>query len=493
MKNELKNAMQLARELGADFADIRVKDIRSEGLRMEDGVLTSASNMRSLGYGVRVYAKGAMGFAAANDLGELEKTVHAAYDIALASQALLNEPAQLDEKKPAQATYKTPMVTDPFSVDLAQKLELLSLCHRNMHSAWEGHTFGEKPRLRTMGNLDFRTDIVTFADTDGSFIEQSFCQCTANIAATCISKTDTQARKYINVIRGGYEVIEALDLGNIAHGLAQEAAVIIEADDCPSGEFDVILTPRQMFLQIHESVGHPTELDRVLGSEAAYAGRSFLAPEDFPAEGNARSAEPLVYGSPLVNIVADAHTPGGLGTFAFDDEGVPAQCIDLIKDGKFVGFQTSRAYSRHIGQNSGGAGLSDGWRNLPIVRMTNINMLPGQQTMDELIEGIEYGFIFDENKSWSIDDLRINFQFACEIAHEIKDGKRTGNVFKNPIYSGKTTEFWGSCDGVGNADTWELVGVPNCGKGQPAQIMRVSHGSSPSRFRKVKVGVSDVK
>jgi len=486
MKNQITQAMALARTLGADFADIRVKDIRIENLYLEDGVLTAANNTRSLGYGVRVYAGGALGFAAGSDVAAMDAVVRQAYDIAQASRTLLNEPAVLDEKAPAQGTYATPVQKNPFDVPMAERLALLTACHNNMHGAWESHHFAaEKPRFRTMGNLEFRRDFVTFADTDGSFIEQDFVQCTGNIAATCISADDTQARKYINVVRGGFEVIEAMDLPNIAHGLAQEAAAIIEAPDCPSGEFDIILTPRQMFLQIHESVGHPTELDRVLGSEAAFAGRSFIKTEDFPGG--------FQYGSALVNIVADAHCPGGLGTFAYDDEGVPAQNIPLITDGRFVGFQTSRAYSRVAGVNSGGAGLSDGWRNLPIVRMTNINMLPGDQTLDELIAGIEYGFIFDENKSWSIDDLRINFQFACEIAHEIKDGKRTGKVFKNPIYAGKTTEFWASCDGVGNADTWQLVGVPNCGKGQPMQVMRVSHGSSPTRFRKVKVGVQDVK
>ncbi|MCL2202937.1 MAG: TldD/PmbA family protein [Defluviitaleaceae bacterium] len=493
MKEQLTAAMKLACALGADFADVRVKDIRSENLRMENGLVTNTARSRSMGYGVRVYAGGALGFAAGNVLEDMENVVRQAYDIAKASQTLLKNPAQLDEKKPAQGTYATEVKTDPFAVPMAEKLEILQQCEKAIRGVWETHSFATPMKFRTGMNLDFRSDGVIFADTDGSYIQQDFCQCTARIEATVISETDTQTRKYINVVRGGFEGIVAMDLPNRAHGLAQEAAAIIEAPDCPSGEFDVILTPRQMFLQIHESVGHPTELDRVLGSEAAFAGRSFLTTGDYPAAGSAREKDPLIYGSTHVTIVADAHCPGGLGTFAYDDEGVPAQCITLIDKGKFTGFQTSRDYAQAIGQNSGGAGISDGWRNLPIVRMTNINMLPGDKTLEELIAGIEYGFIFDENKSWSIDDLRNNFQFACEIAHEIKDGKRTGAVFKNPIYSGKTTEFWASCDGVGNPDTWELVGVPNCGKGQPMQMMRVSHGSSPTRFRKVKVGVQDVR
>ncbi|MCL2188227.1 MAG: TldD/PmbA family protein [Defluviitaleaceae bacterium] len=485
MKEQLTKAMQLARELGADFADIRMKDIRMESLRMEDGALMSASNSRSQGFGVRVYVGGAMGFAAGSDAAKMEEVVREAYAIAQASKTLLNVPARLDEKKAAQGTYKTPVEIDPFGVSISEKLALLGACEKSIRGVWEGHNFSQQMKFKTSMNMDFRSDAVIFADTDGSYIVQDFCQGTAFVGATIISDSDTQERSYINVVRGGFEGIKAMDLPNKAHGLAQEAAAIIEAEDCPSGVFDVILTPRQMFLQIHESVGHPTELDRVMGSEAAYAGRSFIEPANL-------KEKPLTYGSEQVTIVADAHCPGGLGTFAFDDEGVPAQCVTLIDKGKFTGFQTSRDNAHVIGKNSGGAGLSDGWRNLPLVRMTNINMLHGDKTMDELIAGIEYGFIFDENKSWSIDDLRVNFQFACEIAHEIKNGKRTGKVFKNPIYSGKTTEFWASCDGVGNKDTWELVGVPNCGKGQPTQIMRVSHGSSPSRFRNVKVGVQDV-
>jgi len=485
MKEKMQKAMDFARKLGADFADIRCKDIRIESITMENGLVTGVQKSRSLGYGIRIYKDGALGFAASSDMEGLEQTVQAAYDTALASKTVLKQPVKLDSKPPAQGTYKTQVGQNPFEVAMTDKLAILNACEKSIRGVWEGHTFSSPMQFRTLHNLAFRSDEVFFADTEGSFTEQFFCQNTANINATVISDSDTQTRKYINVVRGGFEGIVEMDLPNRAHGLAQEAAAIIEAPDCPSGVFDVILTPRQMFLQIHESVGHPTELDRVMGSEAAFAGRSFIHAEDLK--------KPFMYGSEQVTIVADAHCPGGLGTFAYDDEGVKAQCITLIDKGKFAGFQTSRDNAPIIGQDSGGAGISDGWRNLPIVRMTNINMLPGDKTMDELIAGMEYGFIFDENKSWSIDDLRINFQFACEIAHEVKDGKRTGKVFKNPIYSGKTTEFWASCDGVGNPDTWELVGVPNCGKGQPMQMMRVSHGSSPSRFRNVKVGVSDVK
>ena len=477
MKQAMQNAMLYAKTLGADFADMRLKDIRMENLRVEDGQVQAASTERSQGYGIRVYVNGAMGFVASNDLDKMNETVQAAYDLAQASLTLLAEKAELDSKPPVTARYATPMETDPFTVPLKDKLALMKECDKNMRD--QGAT-------KTSISFNFRKDDVRFADTDGSFIEQNFCQCEIALGTYAISEADAQRRTYNSVVRAGYESVLELGLPQVASTLGREVVELLNAPECPSGRFDVILMPRQMFLQIHESVGHPTELDRVLGSEAAFAGRSFVEPANL-------DEKPLQYGSEHVTIVADATCPRGLGTFAYDDEGVPAQNVTLIDKGKFVAFQTSRDNACKVGLNSTGAGLSDGWKNLPIVRMTNINLLPGQFTLDELISGIEYGFLFDQNKSWSIDDLRVNFQFACELAREIKDGKLTGRVFKNPIYSGKTAEFWGSCDGTANADHWELIGTPNCGKGQPMQVMRVSHGSAPTRFRKVKVGVSDVK
>ena len=478
MKEKLQAAMSYAKKLGADFADIRVKDIQMESTRVETGSLVSASNERSLGYGVRVYVDGSMGFAASNDMQAIETTVEEAFNIAKASLTLQGNKVELDTKEAVTATYKTPVLQDPFEIPFAEKLSLMMDCDKNMRAS-QGVS-------RTYVSFNFRKDDVIFACTDGSYIEQNFCQCDVSLGAIATNDTDMQRRSYCDVIRAGFESVREKDLPNRAMTIGQEAVQLLAAQDCPSGTYDVIITPRQLFLQIHESVGHPTELDRVLGSEAAFAGRSFLEPANV-------LDKPITYGSKHVTLVADATCPRGLGTFAYDDEGVPAQNITLVDKGEFVAFQTSRDNARHVGQNSSGGGLSDGWRNLPIVRMTNINLMPGDATLNQLIEGMEYGFIFDENKSWSIDDLRVNFQFACELAWEVKDGKLTGKIFKNPIYSGKTTEFWGSCDGVANADFWELVGVPNCGKGQPMQVMRVSHGSSPARFRNIKVGVNDVK
>jgi len=262
--------------------------------------------------------------------------------------------------------------------------------------------------------------------------------------------------------------------------VAEEAVALHSADQCPEGRFDLILDTSQLGLQIHESIGHPIELDRVLGSEANYAGMSFLTLDKLNR---------LQYGSEIVNVVCDSrvdHGPG-LGTFGFDDEGVPAQCTDIIRNGQFVGYMTSRETAAVVGeQRSNGTMRADGWARIPLIRMTNVSLKPGAQTLDEVFSA-DRGIYMETNKSWSIDDKRYNFQFGCEIAWEIKNGKRV-RMLKNPSYSGITTEFWNSMDAICSRDEWTLWGTPNCGKGQPQQVVGTGHGASPARFRNIRVG-----
>jgi TldD protein len=252
------------------------------------------------------------------------------------------------------------------------------------------------------------------------------------------------------------------------------------ADQCPEGEFDLILDSSQLGLQIHESIGHPIELDRVLGSEANYAGMSFLTLDQLGR---------LRYGSEIVNVVCDArleHGPG-LGTFAFDDEGVPAQATDIIRGGRFVGYMTSRETAAAIGQTrSNGCMRADGWERLPLIRMTNVSLLAGEQSLEEVF-GADHAIYMETNRSWSIDDKRYNFQFGCEIGWEMRGGKRV-RMLKNPSYSGISTEFWNACAAIAGPQHWTLWGVPNCGKGQPEQVMGTGHGASPARFRNIRIG-----
>ena len=470
MNEKIQEAIAYIKGLKTDYGDIRFKDIAQENIKTENGKIANLSTNRSRGAGVRIYVNGAMGFAATNDINNLNDTVQLAYDTALASGMLLCNPVRLSPKEAIKAEYSTQISIDPFAaVSIGEKIEVLMSCNEAMGSV-NGVSSYE-------AFMDFRREDVIFADTDGSFITQTFFQSGGGIVARAsVGSGDTQQRSYGNILAAGYEAVLDLKLPEHSKDIAHEAVALSQSDNCPGGEFDVILMPTQLHLQIHESIGHPTELDRVLGSEAAFAGASFLTPDSFG----------LKYGSEHVTIAADTTDGLGLGTIGYDDEGIPAQRVALIEKGIFKNFQTSRDNAPTIGQSSYGMGIADGWNNLPIVRMTNINMQPGAFSFDELISGIGYGLLLEENKSWSIDDKRINFQFACEIAREIKDGKLTGKIFKNPIYTGTTVEFWGNCDGVCSEKYRQMVGLPNCGKGQPMQIMRVGHASQPARFRKVR-------
>ncbi|HUI37057.1 MAG TPA: TldD/PmbA family protein, partial [Gaiellaceae bacterium] len=240
----------------------------------------------------------------------------------------------------------------------------------------------------------------------------------------------------------------------------------------------VVIDAEQTGLQVHESVGHPTELDRVYGTEAAYAGTSFVKADDLGS---------LRYGSEHMNITADSTTPGGLGSFAFDDEGVPAGREPVVREGILRGFLTSRETAARIGSSSGGSMRADSWSRMPLVRMTNLHLEPGEGSLDELIAGVDEGVFLQTNKSWSIDDKRLNFQFGTQIAWEIKGGK-LGRMLRDATYTGQTPVFWGSLDAVAGPEEWTLHGLTNCGKGQPGQHAHVSHGASPARFRNVQVG-----
>jgi TldD protein len=281
-------------------------------------------------------------------------------------------------------------------------------------------------------------------------------------------------------VSGGFEAVRAMDLPGNAQRIAEEAVALLSAEECPSGPMTLVIDSSQMALQVHESCGHPIELDRVLGMEASFAGTSFLTLDKL---------DTLRYGSEIVNIDADATAPGGLGTFGFDDEGVPAQNVPIVSSGRFVGYLTSRETAPIIGRRSMGSSRASGWNVIPLIRMTNVNLRPGDAgSLDDLIADTDDGIFFSTNRSWSIDDRRLNFQFGTQIGWRIRNGKRA-EMIRNPTYTGITPEFWGSCDAICSDSEWQLWGVPNCGKGEPMQTHRVGHGAAPARFRNVQVGV----
>ncbi|MFQ5459800.1 MAG: TldD/PmbA family protein, partial [Anaerolineae bacterium] len=378
---------------------------------------------------------------------------------------------------------ETPVDEDPFSVAVEDKVALLLAADRE---ARRDHV------AVIRGSLVAIREEKVFASSEGSFIEQTIVETGGGMEVTATGHGDTQKRSYPNSFgrhQGtvGWELVRGMDLPGHAAETAAEAVALLTAKACPPGTTTVILDGTQVALQVHESCGHPIELDRVFGTEAAYAGTSFLTPDKLSG---------FRYGSDLVNLTADATLPGGLGTFGFDDEGVPAQRTPIVRAGMFVGYMTSReTASRLHGMNPGwpkrsnGTMRASGWNRIPLIRMTNVSLEPGAGSLEDLISDTSDGIYMQTNRSWSIDDKRLNFQFGTEIAWEIRGGRR-GAMLKNATYTGLTPEFWGACDAVCGPDEWVVWGTPNCGKGQPGQVAHTGHGAAPARFRGIRVGVT---
>jgi TldD protein len=474
----VKQAVEVARSAGADYADARWVTEENESLTVKNEEMEGIDRSRSEGVGIRVLTGGYWGFAATarSDDREVERTALLAVEIARAASRLPREPVRLAELEPFADTWETRVLEDPFAVSLEEKVSLLMEASRRMR--------GVKDLAFAEAMLDFYRKRTAFASSEGAAIEQTITHSGGGIEATAIGEGELQRRSFPNSFRGhlaaaGYEHIRALGLVEEAERVAGEAVQLLSAPDCPSEETTLILDSQQMVLQVHESIGHPIELDRVLGMEEAFAGTSFLSPDD---RGR------LQYGSDHITVTADATLNGALGSFGYDDEGVPAERVTVIQDGTFQDFVSSRETAAIIGDRSNGTMRADGWQNLPLIRMTNINLEPGEGTLAELVADTKDGIFMSTNSSWSIDDKRVNFQFGCEIAWRIKDGKLT-EMYRNPNYTGITTEFWGSCDAVCGHEEWTVWGTPNCGKGQPGQVARVGHGTAPARFRDVRVGV----
>jgi TldD protein len=482
MKHVANWALDATTKRGTSYADARIVAHRSRALTTKNGKIGSASDEESVGMSVRVIADGAWGFAASQNLSRaaVEATAAKAVDIARASARVKQHDLRLAPEKPVQAEWTTPYQIDPFMVSVERNIDLLLKIDSELRAV-DGVTLAE-------ANLNFNREEQWFMSSEGTDIHQTKYTTGAGYCAYAFAGNEIQKRSYPNSYGGqwqskGYELIDELKLVENARRIGEEAVALHHGDQCPEGTFDIILDSSQLSLQIHESVGHPIELDRVLGIEANFAGTSFLTLDKL---------RKLRYGSELVNVVADArqeHGPG-LGTFGFDDEGVPAQCTPIITNGLFTGYLSSRETAHTIGENrSGGTMRAEGWNRLPMIRMTNISLLPGTKplNLEQLIADTDRGVLMQTNRSWSIDDKRYNFQFGCEIGWEIKNGKRVRMV-KNPSYSGITTEFWNSLDAICSREQWTLWGTPNCGKGQPQQVMGTGHGAAPSRFRGINVG-----
>ncbi|MDD5091393.1 MAG: TldD/PmbA family protein [Candidatus Wallbacteria bacterium] len=480
MKEYTTVAMETCRKSGAGYADIRIIDMSTEILGVRNGELSRIVNYRSLGYGIRVLVNGAWGFASSAGLDRtgIAAAAAKAVEIARASAKKINKKVRLAPEPAYVDRWQSPYLIDPFKVSVEEKIQLLFAVDEILRK--------NKKVKGAEATLNFAKERQWFASSEGAFIDQEILRSGAGMEAEVSDGHEVQRRSFPctggQFVQGGYEVVSAMKLLENAEKTREEAVSLLSAKPCPSGEKELIILGSQLALQIHESIGHATELDRVLGLEANYAGRSFVTLE---------KKGKFQYGSKLMNIVADSTCPTGLATFGYDDDGVRAQRYHVIKEGAFQTYLTNREFAHEIKEDhSRGCCRAEGWSNIPIVRMPNLSLMPGNCKLDELIADTKDGIMVDGVKCWSIDQYRYNFQFGMEIGWEIKKGKITGMI-KDPTYQGITPEFWGGLNAICDNDHWVLWGVPNCGKGQPGQTAEMSHGTAPSRFSKVKVGVQN--
>jgi TldD protein len=472
--DEACTAVQAALDTGARYADARVMVRRSESMTARDGDVEDLSSGESAGLGVRALVGSSWGFYAVPDLSDAAARAagRRAAQIAAASGLVPGPPIDLVPTGAGEGSWASECLVDPLGVPLSDKGDLLVRATAVAKEA--GADLAE-------GIYQIWDTRKWFVSSDGHRIDQHTRECGAGVTASAFGDGEIQRRSWPSH-RGqygtrGWELVGELDLVGNAPRMAEEARALLTAPLCPSGTTTLVLGGEQLALQIHESVGHAIELDRILGWEAAFAGTSWL---DLSRLGSLR------YGSELMNITIDPTIPGALGSFGFDDEGTPAAKRDAVRDGIWVGVLAGRDSAAVAGLDYAGSVRSDGWARLPMVRMTNVGLEPGPHTLDEIIAATDDGVFMDINRSWSIDDRRLNFQFGCEVGYEIKNGK-LGRLLRNPTYTGIGPKFWQSMDMLSSESTaW---GTPNCGKGQPGQVGHTGHPAAPARFQDIRVGV----
>lgn len=478
MKDIIRSVLAALLKKGVDYADIRHERITGESIRVRDDSIEGFSSDFSEGVGIRVLYEGAWGFASTNDTTEasLAKTAGVALSIARRFSALNTVKVRLAGVEAHIDSYTTPFTVDPFSVSPEAKIDLLLEVAST--------ALRQKDIAVCEAFMEFTRAQKSFYSTAGTEITQTIITSGGGYNVTAEDGHEVHRRSYPDghhglFSTGGFEIFDDMRLLASVERISDEARSLLRAKECPAKKTDIIIDGPQMALQIHESCGHPAELDRVLGSELGFAGGSFLT---LDKQGAYR------YGSPKVNLYADPTIIGGAGSYCYDDEGVRAERVDLVRDGIFVGYLNSRESAGALLMRPNGSMRAEGWDSAPLVRMSNISIEPGTPALAELIADTKDGLLLSTNRSWSIDDQRLNFQFGTEIAWEIKNG-RIGQAYKNPVYYGMTPEFWGACDAVCSKADWRMWGLNSCGKGEPLQTASVGHGASPARFRGISVGV----
>jgi TldD protein len=484
VRNDVADAaLEAARRLGASYADVRVNRLRSEAVSTREQQVQNVSRNQSVGFGVRVLVDGTWGFAASAQVTaeEARRVATAAVDIARANARFQRKRVTLAAVDPVTTSWKGAFQKDPLEVDLDDKIQfLLKLNQAAM--ATKGVTFVDSS-MRWVSEHKF------LATSDGARIDQHLVRGEPDFTVTAVDSAsgDFQTRaSYAGPQGMGYEYVTTYPWETEARQAGEEAVMKLKAKSVEGGRYDLVLHPSHLWLTIHESVGHSTELDRALWWEANYAGTSFLKPED---------AGTLKFGAPIVNFVADRMQPAGLATVGFDEEAVPAQRWYLVKNGIFVDWQTTRDLAPLVGRKTSyGCLHAESWDSVPFPRMPNVSLEPGSgnTSLDELVGGIDRGILIMGDGSFSIDQQRYNFQFGGQTFWEIQKGKVAG-MLRDVAYQSRTTDFWGACDGLGGAATYQLGGAFNDGKGEPTQLNAVSHGCPAARFRGINVLNTGVK
>lgn len=477
LKQLTEVALETAKSQGASYADVRIVRSRLQSLGTREKRVTNISDSESYGCGVRVLVHGTWGFAASRTVTkeEIIRITRAAVTIAKANARLQKEPVRLAPVKAYVDSWDTPIKKNPFEVPLGDKINLLLEINQEALKV-KGVTF-------CTSSMTFVHEHKYFASTEGSFIVQSLHRCNPSFTVTSVNRekgTFESRNSYSEPIGMGYEFVEEYPWMKDVRQAGEDVVAKHSAKSVEPGPRDLILHPSNLWLTIHESVGHPTELDRAMGMEANYAGTSFLT---LDKRGSFK------FGSAIVNVVADKTQKNGLASCGYDDEGVKTKAWYLVKDGVFVDYQTIREQAHILGQKeSDGTSYAQSWSNVPFQRMPNISLEPGKNrlNLDQLIADTKDAILIKGRGSYSIDHQRYNFQFGGQTYYEIKNGKITG-MLADVAYQARTPDFWNACDAICGPEEYYLGGSFFDGKGEPGQVNAVSHGCCPARFRKINI------
>ena len=471
-------AIRAAKKMGASYADIRVARYQHQSLHSREERIESISESTDSGFGVRVLWEGTWGFASSSRVNakQISEATKAAVEMARANRKIRLKPVEIETLPAHDAEWIMPMKTDPFTVSLDQKTSKLLAINEAALKA--GANF-------CSSSMSFVREEKFFASSFGSVIHQVRVRSYPSFNVTVVDKESGRfdTRRSLAAPRGsGYEYVANYDFLAEVNTAVREAKEKQKAKSVEPGRKDLVIHPTNLWLTIHESVGHPTELDRALGFEANFAGTSFVTTEKLGK---------LKYGSHLINITGDRTERDGLATVAYDDDGVQTKGNEfhIIKNGVFQNYQMALGQAQYIGRKkSNGCAFADSWDKYPLQRMPNISLQPGERkiSIEELCSDVRDGIYIIGDGSWSIDQQRYNFQFTGQVFYEIKSGK-IGQMLRDVAYQGNTVEFWNACDGLCGKDEYHLGGAFNCGKGQPQQIAPVSHGAVPARFRQINV------